>query len=455
MPSAITQVNLKQQNFNNSTSNNSKLHFTPLIPKSSISKKNNNGSSTGSPHLVIKTSKRWILPPRPRPGKRNVPNNNTSVTSTTSLNSNSQKHTSISIPSSSTSSASNNQQNKQKITSSTTLHTTSKTVKSINIPKKELKQQQHHHHNDKIFTSKQQRGELNYLAFLNFEESDETDRSTSNGSGQTLIHDSIPTTRVTTKNLPLLMVSNNNSKEMTPTTSNVKSASPLNLAKHIKISGKEVPRSPLDVSPSATMVSTPNNSSAADQFQRRFSAPIKPSADKINRMDENAYFQKMYDEMDIIQDVDMDFELFSHPSATMSPSSTNKEMSATTDDTNLTLDTEDELYNTIWEFLPRYTNNKTVHKDEQVNKKKINNESEKTNANYLYVAPSLEELMDEQDNFMNLFEDTSNNNITTNNNISSTFNDVNDFTSNNMKNFINSNDFDDDHDFDILKSETF
>ncbi|CAB4257145.1 similar to Naumovozyma castellii NCAS_0A04490 hypothetical protein [Maudiozyma barnettii] len=446
MPSAITQANLKQQNFNNSSSSsNSKLHFTPLIPKSSISKKNSNGSSNGSPHLVIKTSKRWILPPRPRPGKRNAPTGS----ATTSLNSNSQTHTSTS-PSTSLTSASNNEQHQQQKNTSTTLHTTSKKVKSISIPKKELKQsqqQKHHHLNDKTLTSKQQRGELNYLAFLNFEESDETDRSTSNGSGETLIHDSIPTTRVTRKNLPLLMVSNSNSKEVTPMTSNVKTPSLMTLAKHTKMSGKDVPRSPLDVSPSATMVSTPSSTSAADQFQRRFSAPIKSSADKINRVDENAYFQKMYDEMDIIQDVDMDFELFSNSSTTVSPGSTNKEMSATTDDTNLTLDTEDELYNTIWEFLPRYTNN---NKAELVNK-----ETEKVNANYLYVAPSLEELMDEQDNFMNLFEETSNN-VSANNNISSTFNDINDFTSNNnMKNFITSNDFDDDHDFDILKSETF
>lgn len=425
MPSAISQTNLKQQNFNNTT--NPKLHFTPLIPKSSINKKNN----SGSPHLVIKTSKRWILPPRPRPGKRNTPannnNNNATITTTTAA--------------ASTTKSNNNNSNN--------LHTTNinKKPKTISSSKKQEQDKLNNERTSKKIintvnetSSRKTRNELNYLAFLNFEENDETDRSTSNGSGQTLIHDSnLPTTRITNKNLPLMMTGN-----------------------------KDISHSPLDLSSSTTMVSTPNSTNINEQqqlhFNRRFSAPIKSSADKIERVDENAYFQKVYDEMDLMQDVNTDLELFSDNSSgnTFSPGSMNKEMSATTDDTNLTLDNEDELYNTIWEFLPRYTGN-----NDNNNKSKIditankNSTTDKTNSNYLYVAPSLEELMDEQDNFMNLFEDTTNNTSFQQNNnqnfqscTSSTFNVINDFTSNNMKNFINANDFEDDEDFDILKTES-
>lgn len=414
MPSAIGQTNLKQQNFNNTT--NPKLHFTPLIPKSSINKKN----CSNSPHLVIKTSKRWILPPRPRPGKRNTPtNNNNNSTSSTAA--------------ASTTKSNNNLH--------TTTTNTNKKAKTVSVSKKQEQDKLNNERTSKKIintinetSSKKTRNELNYLAFLNFEENDETDRSTSNGSGQTLIHDSnIPTTRITNKNLQLLSSGN-----------------------------KNVPRSPLDLSTSTTMVSTPNNTGINDQqqFNRRFSAPIKPSEDKISRVDENAYFQKMYDEMDLMQDVNTDLELFSENSNdnTFSPGSFNKEMSATTDDTNLTLDNEDELYNTIWEFLPRYTGNNDNKTKVDVNTTN-KTATDKNNSNYLYVAPSLEELMDEQDNFMNLFEDTDASFPQTNNHnyqscTSSTFNVINDFTSTNMKNFINTNDFEDDEDFDILKTES-
>lgn len=417
MPSAISQTNLKQQNFNNTT--NPKLHFTPLIPKSSINKKNN----SSSPHLVIKTSKRWILPPRPRPGKRNTPtsNNNTTTTSSTAA--------------ASTTKSNNNN-----------LHTTNsnKKPKTVSITKKQEQDKLNSERTSKKIintinetSSKKTRNELNYLAFLNFEENDETDRSTSNGSGQTLIHDSnIQTTRITNKNLPLSLSGN-----------------------------KDVPHSPLDLSTSTTMVSTPNSTGISEQqqqFNRRFSAPIKSSNDKIARVDENAYFQKMYDEMDLMQDVNTDLEFFSDNSSgnTFSPGSMNKEMSATTDDTNLTLDNEDELYNTIWEFLPRYTGNSENNNKSKVDITTSKNTTDKNNSNYLYVAPSLEELMDEQDNFMNLFEDSTNTSFPQTNKqnyqscTSSTFNVINDFTSNNMKNFINANDFEDDEDFDILKTES-
>lgn len=426
MPSAITQTNLKQQNFNNTT--NPKLHFTPLIPKTSVGK-NTTSTSNGSPNLVIKTSKRWILPPRPRPGRRNVPCCN-------SLNSNNAQSPSAS-----------------NINNKTNLHNTSSSTnagnktKSINVSKKDVPPSKASNNNknaSKISnnaSAKQQRAELNYLAFLKFEESDETDRSTSNESARTLIHDSVATTRVTTKNLPLLMISNNTVKEASPL-GNVKTASPSDFTKQNKKTEQESPKSPMELSPSSTIVSTPVTTD--NQFYRRLSAPVKSSMDKVERIDENAYFQKMYDQMENIQDVDMDFDLFSKPSATVTPESMDR-TSPTDDDTkNLTLDNEDELYNTIFEFLPRYTSGKS---DDVATTAATKKDSTKKDSSYLYVAPSLEELMDEQDNFMNLFEDTPA--------VSSNANDgnFNDFLSNDMKNFINTNQFDDE-DFDILKTES-
>lgn len=419
MPSAITQTNLKQQNFNNS--NNPKLHFTPLIPKSSVGK-NTNTTNSGSPNLVIKTSKRWILPPRPRPGRRNVPccnslNNNTQTTSASTIKNKSNLHN-----------------------TSSSANTGSKT-KSTNISKKDQPQTKASNNtktSSKIVSnasSKQQRAELNYLAFLKFEEGDETDRSISNESSRTLVHDSIATTRVTTKNLPLLMISNNATKEASPL-SNVKTASPADFTKK---SEQTSPKSPMDLSPSSTIVSTPTTTD--NHLYRRLSAPVKSSMDKVERIDENAYFQKMYDQMESIQDVDMDLDLFSRPSATVTPESMDTVSPADDDTKNMTLDNEDELYNTIFEFLPRYTNGKS----EATSPSK--KDDAKKDSNYLYVAPSLEELMDEQDNFMNLFEDAP---LGSSNANDSGFNDL---LSNDMKDFINTNEFDNE-DFDILKSES-
>lgn len=413
----ITQANLKQHNFNNNNNVNPKLHYAKLIPKSSVCKKN----TSSSPNLVIKTSKRWILPPRPRPGRKTTCN---------TLNSSSKQPTNTIIIASDNAQINNN------------LHNTNKIKVNNNIQKKDSIQEQQV--TDYPNAAEQRRNDLNYLAFLNFEENDQTERSTSNESSKTLTMDSVQTTRITAKNLPLLLILNINSKEGTPVTT-AKTASPLDFTKQqSKKINNDLPVSPLNLSPSSTIVSTPNNINK--QSQRRFSAPVKSFLEKNANIEDNQYFQKMYNEIDFNNDVEMDFNLFSNSSSTVAPESNG-------DEANLNLDNEDELFNNIWEFLPRYTN-----KEKKEITKKDNDTQQ---SNYVYVSPSLEELMEEQDNFMNLFEETpnindnninNNNNISINNNNNSVLNDFNDFTYN-IKNFTSTNEFDD-NDFDILKTES-
>ncbi|CCC67007.1 hypothetical protein NCAS_0A04490 [Naumovozyma castellii] len=67
-------------------------NFTPLMPKtsshspSSLAANNENRKSAKNPSLIVRTSKHWVLPPRPKPNKRSNNSNSrsNSVSSTTS-----------------------------------------------------------------------------------------------------------------------------------------------------------------------------------------------------------------------------------------------------------------------------------------------------------------------------------------------------------------------------------
>ncbi|CCK68301.1 transcription factor HAP4 KNAG_0A06430 [Huiozyma naganishii CBS 8797] len=63
----------------NSKASYKRTHYTPLIPKKSGLQLDNTttcaNTTASTPHhasMVVRTSKRWILPPRPRPGRKTV-----------------------------------------------------------------------------------------------------------------------------------------------------------------------------------------------------------------------------------------------------------------------------------------------------------------------------------------------------------------------------------------------
>lgn len=361
----MQQLLQKNTTTNNTSKNTSKkMHFLPLIPKKDV---NNNISSSNSGNsfnshkrkklndssLVVKTSKRWILPPRPRPGRKSCPSNNqsNSTTNHNSINSiNSNIHNNNSNSNSNSNSDGNNNKHNNNRTKSLTPLSSADAVASV-LPAT----------ND------------NYLAFLKFDD-DNT-------------------------NIP-----KNNSN-------------------------KNANASPLDLSPSSTIVSTPVNTTATVVNNRRFSEPIKRL-----HVNENKSFLDIYDEMQILE------------SSTSTGSSTAKQQQdehqnqqylnlndLVTDNNENELfqnneNNDDEIYNNIWKLLPRYNNTKENNKKNSANASLFEDKHDK---NYSYVAPSLEELMEEQDNVTNFFDDYNSN-----------FFSINDLNDNDNDNKLN--------DFDIL-----
>lgn len=418
------------------------LHFTPIVPKRKLSvnstvsngdsghslnlpnKRYNRSNSatgpvTGNVISTIKTSKKWVLPPRPRPGRKTFFNGNNSHgngETNTNLGKVVGKSHNSNIPGSPTSTSSVISSTSSSSTASSVFSNTNKrrTHSVPIIP--HVKGDSNNNILNKANLSK--KNSNNYLAFLKFD--DET--STLN----------LPLTEETVgkQSSILSTISTHNEHAGTPITPNsssivqssgknaVKSTTVSSAVSTISSTSTALQKEP---SPSETAVTTPTND-------------INASFNKLHTFTFNNENTTSINNNNIFQDFNLDYNynmsstllssFASNPSShdnVKSPENSDSFIEKTTND-----ELENEIYNNIWKFLPRYNKSidGTIDTDGNKEKNTSNNTSSSAGGSdndkcgltdtvvndidsYFYSAPTLEELMDEQDNNFNSFSNFS------------------------------------------------
>ncbi|CAL9728430.1 hypothetical protein MOUN0_D03994 [Monosporozyma unispora] len=411
---ALNSNIMKTTNSTTSTRKQS-LHFTPIVPKRKLSVNSNiNSVSTGNNNnysitssskrynkantssnnnsnfnttSTIKTSKRWVLPPRPRPGRKTFFNNNNNI------NANSMSSASSIISSTSSSSSSSPVSIQSSNSATSTIFSNGNKRRNQSVPTIPNVKREHNNNTNILNKSNlSKKNSSNYLAFLKFD--DET----------------------STLNLPLIdehnkqhsilsSLSSQNEHAITPTNSNSSTIVPTTSGK------KSVNSIPRDISPSDTIVATPTNEKCIS----------------LNKLQNFTY---NYNNNNLLPDFNLDYNYNISSTSLISSfasnlphhnQSTNKTATVSTNNDDFMERTtndelENEIYNNIWKFLPRYNkaldNDKNSSNNTNVNDNVAsdnNNDDAATatnageNDSYFYSAPTLEELMDEQDNTFSSF----------------------------------------------------
>lgn len=445
-PSVALSSNLLKNNTPIAPSPNSRrrksLHFTPIIPKRKLSinsvvstgdsdhslnspnKRYNRsnsaaGPSTGSVISTIKTSRKWVLPPRPKPGRKtffNGSNNHDNSETNTNSNNvvgkghdknspNSPTSTSSVISSTSSSSA----------TSSVFSNTNKRRTHSVPIIP-HVKGDSNNNILNKTNLSK--KNSNNYLAFLKFD--DETSTLNLSLAEETVGKQSFILSAVSTHNEHAATSVTPNNFSVVPSSDKdaVKTTAVSSAVSTISSTSTALQREP---SPTETVMTTPLNDMGTSLNKLH---TFTFNNENISSVSNNGIFQ----EFNIDYNYNMSSTLLS--SFASNPSSRDNIKNPENNDSFIEKTTNDELeneiYNNIWKFLPRY--NKTVNGTADTNgneegsannNENANNYSSNSNKNgstnpaandidsYFYSAPTLEELMDEQDNSFNNFNNFS------------------------------------------------
>lgn len=392
------------------------IHFTPIVPKRKLSlqnnittsntstnnndslnnkrynKNNNNANST----LTIRTSKRWVLPPRPRPGRKTFFNSNNTTTSSSSNssnnnnnNNNSMSGTSSIISSTSSSTYSSPVSVQSSNSSTSTVFSHGNKRRNQSVPTISNVKREHNNNNNFLNQNNlSKKNSSNYLAFLKFDDESSSLNLPSIDENEN-------------KYSILSSISSQKDHNITPTNSNSSNISTTQKSKSI----------PRDISPSDTIVATPNNEKCIS----------------LNKLQNFTY--NNISNNNLLADFNLDhsynisstslissfaFNLPNPNDQNSNNNSNNKKNNNNNNDDFIERTTNDELeneiYNNIWKFLPRYnksldndtTKNTNINDNVVSNNNNDNASTARTNVDdndsYFYSAPTLEELMDEQDN---------------------------------------------------------
>ena len=393
---ALNPVLLKNPNPNSGRKHT--FHFTPIVPKRKLSidsdlsnsdnghtsnlpnKRHNRSNSvaasdqtTVNPVATIKISRKWVLPPRPKPGRKTLLNGSNTPNSTSS--------------------------------------TTSKR-RTQSVPAGPPVNSGPHNNNNNILnkTNLSKQNSSNYLAFLKFDNitscsnkpfvDDDTIGEQDSILSTTPTQNENTTPPFTSNNFSIVKSPGENSTKTRTTTTTTSVTSAISTTSSTSTAFQR------ESSLSHTAITAPTSDLCLSLNKLR---SFTFNNDNIDTISDNNNIPK---ELDLACDQDIPSAMLSSFASNasscdimMGPANCDEFIEKTTND-----ELENEIYNNIWNFLSRYNNNPidygavSIDDGDKYNYDVVS--SEKDNAStdavvndvgvYFYSAPSLEELMDKQ-----------------------------------------------------------